>query len=37
MKVELDEKDEIWMKFKCKHLAETLTSLSTEIGIFAGK
>lgn len=34
MKVELDENDEIWMKFKSKHLAETLTSLSTEISHF---
>jgi len=37
MKVELDENDEIWMKFKCKHLAETLTSLSSEISTFADK
>eukprot|EP00344_Euplotes_crassus_P010731 CAMPEP_0197000166 /NCGR_PEP_ID=MMETSP1380-20130617/5172_1 /TAXON_ID=5936 /ORGANISM="Euplotes crassus, Strain CT5" /LENGTH=495 /DNA_ID=CAMNT_0042417361 /DNA_START=399 /DNA_END=1886 /DNA_ORIENTATION=- len=34
MKVELDETDEIWMKFKAKHLAETLTSLSSEISNF---
>ena len=36
MKVELDENDEIWMKFKGKHLAETLTSLSSEISNFVG-
>lgn len=33
-KVELDENDDIWMKYKCKHLAETLTSLGQEIQKF---
>lgn len=34
-KLELDETDEIWMRFKNKHLAETLVSLSNEISNFA--
>lgn len=34
-KQELDETDEIWMRFKNKHLAQTLASLSEEIGNFA--
>lgn len=34
-KQELDETDEIWMRFKNKHIAETFTSLSDEFIAFA--
>lgn len=34
-KTELDEADEIWMRFKNKHIAETFTCLTEEISNFA--